>query len=170
MPSTTSGPARALAGGARARRRAVRRRRRGPSLLALTLTLVTVAVVLASGARTIQDLRPPVESGPDDIRGIPAAASVEWDTGQPGYGVDISFPQCGRVLRDLADGFVIVGLDGGMPDRPNRCFAEQWRFAQRQSGAAVYVNTADNGRGDPVDVGRRAALARPSVTPMTMLS
>lgn len=73
----------------------------------------------------------------------------------------------------MGGGFAIVGLDGGMPDRPNPCFAEQWAFAERQTGAAVYVNTADHGRGDPTTVGRRigkadvAALAEFGVQPGT---
>lgn len=156
MTPTNGGPARTLAAGSR-RTRGRARRRRGPSLALVTILLVLSTVVVATGARTIQDLRPPIESGPDDIDGIPAAEPVRWAGSQPEYGVDVSFPQCGRVLRDMAAGFAIVGLDGGMPDRPNPCFAEQWRFALRQSGAAVYVNTADDGRGDPARVGRRAA-------------
>ena len=35
-------------------------------------------------------------------------------------------PSAGRTLRDMGAGYVIVGLDGGMPDRPNPCFAAQW--------------------------------------------
>lgn len=173
MPPTAAGPARTLAGAPRVRRGRAARRRRGPSPLLVVGLLMVAAVVLATGARTIQDLRPPVETGPDGILAVPTAEPVPWPAAQPDYGVDVSFPQCGRVLRDLADGFVIVGLDGGMPDRPNPCFAAQWRFALRQSGSAVYVNTADNGRGDPVDVGRRAAqgdlaaLAEQGVEPGT---
>ena len=102
-------------------------------------------------------LTDPIESGPDDISGIPEAEAVAWDGDQPGYGVDISFPQCGRTFRDMDNGYAIIGLDGGMPDRPNPCFAAQWRFATGQAGAAVYVNTADSNTGDPVTVGRRAA-------------
>lgn len=99
----------------------------------------------------------PIETGPQRITGVTQPPGTPWAGAQPEFGVDISFPQCGRRLGDLDGGYAIVGLDGGMPDRPNPCFAEQWRFAMRQTGAAVYVNTADNGRGDPRDVGRRAA-------------
>jgi hypothetical protein len=102
-------------------------------------------------------LSDPVESGPDAISGTPEVDALAWDGDQPGYGVDLSFPQCGRTLRDMDDGYAIIGLDGGMPDRPNPCFAAQWRFATRQAGAAVYVNTADSNTGDPLKVGGRAA-------------
>jgi hypothetical protein len=123
-------------------------------------SLVVVLVLLAGTAivRTL-NLGPAIQSGPDDILGIDQPASVPWADPQPRTGIDISFPQCGRTLRDLARGYVIVGLDGGMPDRPNPCFAEQWAFALRQAGAAVYVNTSDNGRGDPTTLGRRNARA-----------
>ena len=46
-------------------------------------------------------------------------------------------------------------------------------FAQRQAGAAVYVNTSDSGRGDPVKIGRKAgkgdvvALAEHGIDPGT---
>jgi hypothetical protein len=118
--------------------------------------LALTALVLL-GVEGIRAIGPAIESGPDDITGVPRAEPIPWPGAQPNRGVDVSFPQCGRTLRDMADGYAIVGLDGGMPDRPNPCFAQQWRFALRQSGVAVYVNTADDGRGDPVDVGRRAA-------------
>jgi hypothetical protein len=139
----------------------VRRRRYGcaAGLLTTVGLLALLGLAILTGARSLADLGPALESGPDDITGIPVAEPVTWDVGQPDYGVDISFPQCGRVLQDMADGFAIVGLDGGMPDRPNPCFAEQWRFARAQSGAAVYVNTSDNGRGDPVALGQRNARA-----------
>lgn len=113
--------------------------------------------ILTGAASLGGALTDPVESGPDDISGIPEADSLAWEGAQPSYGVDISFPQCGRTLRDMDNGYAIIGLDGGMPDRPNPCFAAQWRFATRQAGAAVYVNTADSNTGDPVTVGRRAA-------------
>jgi hypothetical protein len=163
MPTQTTGPARVVGGSGRTRPRrrrtsaAVRRRRRAAAVLTTLTLLAGLGLAVVLGASAIRDLRPPIESGPADISGIPTATPVPWADAQPEYGVDISFPQCGRQLRDMAAGFAIVGLDGGMPDRPNPCFAAQWRFARDQAGAAVYVNTADNGRGDPVQVGRRAA-------------
>ncbi len=164
MPTQTPGPARVLGASARSRPRRrrtsarSRSRRRRAAALITTLTVVAgLALVVVLGAWAIRDLRPPIESGPAAVSGIPSATPVPWAGEQPAYGVDISFPQCGRVLRDMGAGFAIVGLDGGMPDRPNPCFAAQWQFARDQAGAAVYVNTADNGRGDPVAVGRRAA-------------
>lgn len=144
----------------RVTRAEIRRRRLGclGSLVVSAVAFLALGFAIVSGAGSLGGaLTDPIESGPSDISGIPEASSVEWEREQPTYGVDISFPQCGRALKDMGNGYAIVGLDGGMPDRPNPCFATQWRFAQRQAGAAVYVNTADNNTGDPVKVGRRAA-------------
>ncbi len=142
------------------RRRTARGRGRG-WVSALTVGLLAFlalgATVLSAAGGVAWSLFPAIETGPEGITGIPEPTPVAWNGRQPRTGVDISYPQCGRTLRDLPNGYVIVGLDGGMPGRANRCFAEQWRFAQRQAGAAVYVNTADNGRGDPLALGRRNA-------------
>jgi hypothetical protein len=127
----------------------------------LTVSLVAflgLGFAIMTGANSLGGaLTDPIESGPADISGTPEVEAVAWEGAQPTYGVDLSFPQCGRTFKDMDDGFAIIGLDGGMPDRPNPCFAAQWRFAARQAGAAVYVNTADANKGDPVKVGRRAA-------------
>lgn len=140
------------------RRRADRRRGRASAVgLGLVAFLALGAAVLSVAGGAAWSLFPAIETGPGSIRGIPEATPLPWSGTQPRTGVDVSYPQCGRVLRDQPNGFVIVGLDGGMPGRANPCFAAQWRFALRQAGVAVYVNTADNGRGDPTALGRRTA-------------
>jgi hypothetical protein len=137
----------------------VRRRRIGcAGALLLTLTaIVGLVSAVAGGLGALVRNAPAIDQGRDSISGITQPEAVRWSGAQPTHGVDISFPQCARTLRDMDRGFMVVGLDGGMPDRPNPCFAAQWRFALRQAGVAVYVNTADTGRGDPDEVGRRAA-------------
>lgn len=131
------------------------RRRRGClgclGALAGAVVIVLLAVFLLSR----------IPAALPDLPGHPRLGVVDqpkflkWSGDQPDHGVDISFPQCGRTFQDLPNGFVIVGLDGGMPERANPCFAAQWSFARRQPGAAIYVNTADPGTGDPTAVGRR---------------
>lgn len=138
----------------------IRRRRLGcaGSFLLSVIAFLAVGYAVVTGANPLGGIvNPPSGSGPTDITGIQQPKTVRWDGEQPDYGVDISFPQCGRTLGDMGAGYAIVGLDGGMPDRANPCFPAQWAFAERQAGVAVYVNTADNNRGDPVKVGRRAA-------------
>jgi hypothetical protein len=127
----------------------------------VTVSLVVflgLGFAIMTGASSLGGtLTQPIEGGPADISGTPEVETVAWEGAQPTYGVDLSFPQCGRTFKDMDNGYAIIGLDGGMPDRPNPCFAAQWRFAARQAGAAVYVNTADNNTGDPLKVGRKAA-------------
>jgi hypothetical protein len=136
------------------------------------LLLGSLLVAAAAGVGSLV-LDAPGIPGPPAITGIAQPDLAPWPGKQPGYGVDISFPQCGRTFLDLRDGYAIVGLDGGMPDRPNPCFASQWRFAQRQRGVAVYVNTADSGRGNALAQARRhaegdlAALAEHGIGPGT---
>lgn len=65
-------------------------------------------------------------------------------------GNDISWPQCGRRLPN-GQAFGIVGVNGGLANQPNDCFAEELAWAQNSSGgtsqdnAALYVNTANPG-------------------------
>lgn len=140
---------------ARAPRRA---QGRGCGLTTGALVLLAAGFVLVLMLAVVRGLG----SGQSDrpaITDIPVAEPVPWTGSQPETGIDVSFPQCSRTLRDLTDGYVIVGLDGGMPDRPNPCFARQWAFAERQAGVAVYVNTSDDGEGDAAALGRRNARA-----------
>ena len=151
----------------------VRRRRLAFGAVAVLLSIGLAWLWVSVMSGWVRDLGPAIETGPDSIASVTQPETVSWSGEQPTRGVDVSFPQCGRTLRDLEFGYVIVGLDGGMPNRPNPCFAGQWAFAQRQAGAAVYVNTADSGKGDPAKVGRRSgkgdvdALADNGIEPGT---
>lgn len=72
-------------------------------------------------------------------------------------GYDVSYPQCHRTLPSAQVGFAIVGLNNGKPFSQNPCFAKQWAWAARHQTAAVYINTADPGKGTPTEYGRRVA-------------
>ncbi len=69
----------------------------------------------------------------------------------PSYGIDISYPQCGRrVPTDQA--FGIVGVNGGNPGNQNTCLRDQLIWASKSSGAVsaqapvqVYINTSNPG-------------------------
>ncbi|MFC0680020.1 hypothetical protein ACFFGH_19470 [Lysobacter korlensis] len=65
-------------------------------------------------------------------------------------GNDVSWPQCGTALpRNQA--FAIVGLNGGLANNTNPCFATQLAWAAKSTGGtgqprvALYVNTANPG-------------------------
>jgi hypothetical protein len=67
-------------------------------------------------------------------------------------GYDVSHPQCGTTLP-TARAFAIVGVNGGLATRTNRCLAEQLSWAWRSNGvvtaqpkAQLYLNTANPGQ------------------------
>jgi hypothetical protein len=65
-------------------------------------------------------------------------------------GNDISWPQCGKVLPKN-QAFGIVGVNNGLANNTNPCFATELAWAQRSTGGtgqdavALYVNTANPG-------------------------
>ena len=81
--------------------------------------------------------------------GMPTAAAD--DDSEVGY--DVSHPQCGDHLPD-APAFGVVGVNGGLPTRPNPCLAEQLAWAaeeatgeaEPQPEVQLYVNTANPGQ------------------------
>ncbi|MGV1006141.1 MAG: hypothetical protein ACOYEV_15540 [Candidatus Nanopelagicales bacterium] len=154
------------------------RRARGCGLTVVALlgaSLLVGVYFFLRGAVSILEGSAAPDPGMSKIGAVEQPPAASFGGSQPAYGVDISFPQCGRSFQDLPDGFVIVGLDGGMPGRDNECFTTQWAFATRQPGAAIYVNTSDPGTGDATrwgqemaqgDLERIAALGIPGDTPV----
>jgi hypothetical protein len=65
-------------------------------------------------------------------------------------GNDVSWPQCNKSLPE-GQAFGIVGVNGGLANNTNPCFAEQLDWARQSSGGtgqplvALYVNTANPG-------------------------
>lgn len=72
------------------------------------------------------------------------ALAPAFATVATGYGYDVSWPQCGRVLPSNGD-FRIVGVNGGKPFTDNECLAEQYRWAGGAAQVAFYINTANPG-------------------------
>jgi hypothetical protein len=76
------------------------------------------------------------------------------------YGYDLSWPQCDGPAPPAPGGFVVLGITGGRPFRPNRCLAAQWRWA---TGNGVHVGLYANlaaphpGEGGPAAFGARTA-------------
>jgi hypothetical protein len=93
------------------------------------------------------------------LAGLLGGVSPAWAQG-PGdpaprtspTGLDVSWPQCGRVLPEAAD-FAVVGVNGGTAANTNPCLADQLRWASRataesavgSSRVQLYVNTANPG-------------------------
>lgn len=70
-------------------------------------------------------------------------------------GNDISYPQCGKPYPK-GQAFGIVGVNGGLANNTNKCFADELAWAQQSSGAttqpkaSLYVNTGNPSGAGPV--------------------
>jgi hypothetical protein len=76
-----------------------------------------------------------------------AAAPLAAQTGPPGVGYDISYPQCGKPFP-VAPAFTIVGVNGGKPFTANPCLGagtQPSELAWAGPGTAFYVNTSNPG-------------------------
>ncbi|WP_337587578.1 hypothetical protein [Crystallibacter crystallopoietes] len=99
----------------------------------LLLVLCWTAAIAALLAGTSAATAAPVRGGGDDL-----------------LGNDISWPQCNKALPE-GQAFGIVGVNGGLANNTNPCFAEQLDWAEQSTGGtgqplvALYVNTANPG-------------------------
>lgn len=99
------------------------------SLLALSMILTQ-----SSAASAVRPDKPGDGGGPSQEASL--------------LGNDISWPQCGGRLPS-GQAFGIVGVNGGLANTNNPCFAEQLAWAKQSNGltsqpkAALYVNTAN---------------------------
>ena len=86
------------------------------------------------------------------ILAVPTPAAAETAAAEADVGYDVSHPQCGTSLPE-DHAFGIVGVNGGLATRENRCLVEQLEWAAGASGAVsaqpelqLYVNTANPGQ------------------------
>src|SRR5437764_2242443 len=76
-----------------------------------------------------------------------------------GWGIDISWPQCGPLgMPAVQPGFVIVGINGGKPFTDNTCLAREVTYARTRTGVSAYLNIDAPRSGDAAAYGRRVAL------------
>ena len=79
-----------------------------------------------------------------------ATAAKQFGGSPTPLGADISWPQCARAYPS-GQYFGIVGVNGGLANNTNGCFASELFWAQNSKGlagqdtAALYVNTANPG-------------------------
>lgn len=112
------------------------------SLAKSSLTLASSLIVMLAPA-TAFAVRPAQTGGGHSGSGGGSTSAVLT-------GNDISWPQCGHKLPS-GQAFGIVGVNGGLANQPNDCFAEELKWAQNSTGgtgqdnAALYVNTANPG-------------------------
>jgi hypothetical protein len=76
-----------------------------------------------------------------------------------GWGIDISWPQCGPLgMPAVQPGFVIVGVNGGKPFTDNSCLAREVSYARTRTGVSAYLNIDAPRNGDAAAYGRQVAL------------
>ena len=76
-----------------------------------------------------------------------------------GWGVDISWPQCGPLgMPAVQPGFVIVGINGGRPFTDNTCLSREVSYAKTRTGVAAYLNLDAPRSGDASAYGAKVAL------------
>jgi hypothetical protein len=76
-----------------------------------------------------------------------------------GWGVDVSWPQCGPLgMPALQPGFAIVGINGGRPLTDNSCLSREVTYAKTRTGVAAYLNLDAPRSGDAAAYGAKVAL------------
>jgi hypothetical protein len=85
-----------------------------------------------------------------------AKAAGHAKSGSSTVGNDISYPQCGKPYPG-GQAFGIVGLNGGLANNNNKCFADEFAWAQKSSGAvasqpkaSIYINTGNPSGAGPL--------------------
>jgi len=66
-----------------------------------------------------------------------------------GWGIDVSWPQCGAAVPAVQTGFAVVGVNGGRPLTGNPCLHDQLRALRGHLPVAFYLNLAAPPSGDP---------------------
>src|SRR3954465_1274803 len=105
----------------------------------------------------------PPTTAPSSAPKSPAAApvsAVKTATHlSAGWGVDISWPQCGPLgMPAVQPGFAIVGINGGRPFTDNVCLSREVSYAKTRTGVAAYLNLDAPRSGDASAYGAKVAL------------
>jgi hypothetical protein len=116
-------------------------------------SLVATVLLLFGGtpaaAAAVDERTRPTSARPERTTTTPPAGASTATA--PLLGIDVSWPQCGRTLP-TGQAFAIVGVNGGLANNTNPCFATQLAWAGKSTGrtgqpkVALYVNTANPGR------------------------
>lgn len=140
--------------------------------------VVAIAVVVVQEPRTPSQAAPPPPAQPataalPDTVQAPAATAAPKPISpkhgvsgvrtathlSTGWGVDVSWPQCGALgMPAVQPGFVVVGINGGKPFTDNACLSREVAWAQTRTGFAAYLNIDAPRSGDPAAYGKKVAL------------
>ena len=90
-------------------------------------------------------------------RTVPPRPIVRFpDSLAAGWGIDVSWPQCGAALPAVQTGFAVVGVNGGRPMTANPCLHAQLSALRGHLPVAFYLNLAAPPSGsDPAAYGAK---------------
>ncbi len=104
-------------------------------VLAALLTAVIAAgvgVVAGDGTKpapapvpSTAAVAPPAKTSAKTVASPPRPVVTFPTSLTAGWGIDVSWPQCGQPLPAVADGFAIVGINGGRPMTDNPCLRDE---------------------------------------------
>ena len=143
-----------------------------------TVLVVAIAIVIVQEPRVPSSAAPPkpvpspaaalpvamqppaaVPSAPAKKPAVPHTGVQVADHLSAGWGVDVSWPQCGPLgMPVVQPGFVVVGINGGRPFTDNICLARELAWARTRTAVSAYLNIDAPRGGDPVAYGRKVAL------------
>lgn len=100
--------------------------------------LVTAVIAAGIGIVEADATKPAPAAAPSTVAVAPPAKTAAKNAAAPprpvvtfptsltvGWGIDVSWPQCGQPLPAVADGFAIVGINGGRPMTGNPCLRDE---------------------------------------------
>jgi hypothetical protein len=144
----------------------------------VTVLVVAIAIVVVQEPRVPSSAAPPTPtpaavSVPNAMQPPTVAPSAPAKTPAPvphtgitaadhlsaGWGVDVSWPQCGPLgMPSVQPGFVVVGINGGKPFTDNVCLTREVTWARSRTGISAYLNIDAPRSGDATAYGRKVAL------------
>ena len=143
----------------------------------IAVLVIAIAIVVVQEPRTPSQASPPkpaAASGSLPVAMAPPTAQPSSPPKSPtatvaavktathlsaGWGVDISWPQCGPLgMPAVQPGFVIVGINGGRPFTDNACLSREVSYAKTRTGVAAYLNIDAPRSGDASAYGAKVAL------------
>jgi len=144
----------------------------------IAVLVVAVAIVVVQEPRVASQAAPPkpapasgalpVAMAPPTVRPSappkrPKATAVSAvrtaDHLSAGWGIDVSWPQCGPLgMPAVQPGFVLVGINGGRPFTDNACLAREVSYARTRTGISAYLNIDAPHSGDASAYGQKVAL------------
>jgi hypothetical protein len=109
---------------------------------------------VAMAPATARPSSPPKSPAPGVVSAVRTATHLS-----AGWGVDLSWPQCGPLgMPAVQPGFVVVGINGGRPFTDNVCLSREVAYAKTRTGIAAYLNLDAPHSGDASAYGRKVAL------------